>query len=83
MFKDTQRTVEQLSFVVGHESVSASVWHDLLLKFCSISKEDRVKVIKNLGRTLLDELETYFGHIGPTGWAFRMVCSKYWGTALE
>jgi hypothetical protein len=26
---------------------------------------------------------TYFGHIGPIGWAFRMVCSKYWGTVLE
>jgi hypothetical protein len=45
--------------VVGHKSVFASVWHDLLLKF-GISKEDRVKVIKNLGRTLLDELETLF-----------------------
>jgi hypothetical protein len=65
LFKDTHWTVEQLSFVVGHKSVSASVWHDLLLKF-SIRKEDRVKVIKNLGRTLLDELEnlfrSYWGH---------------------
>ena len=43
----------------GHKSVSASIWHDLLLKF-SIRKEDRVKVIKNLGRTLLDELENLF-----------------------
>jgi hypothetical protein len=54
-----------MSFVVGHKSVSESVWHDLLLKF-SVSKEDRVKVIKNLGRTLLDELEnlfrSYWGH---------------------
>jgi hypothetical protein len=56
LFKDTQWTVEQLSFVAGHKSVSASIWHDLLSKF-SIRKEDRVKVIKNLGRTLLDELE--------------------------
>ena len=51
--------------MTGHKSVSASVWHDLLLKF-SIRKEDRVKVIKNLGRTLLDELEnlfrSYWGH---------------------
>jgi hypothetical protein len=65
LFKDTQWTVEQLSFVAGHKSVSASVWNDLLLKFC-ISKDDRVKVIKNLGRTLLDELEnlfrSYWGH---------------------
>ena len=30
-----------------------------LSKF-DISKEDRVKVIKNLGRTLLDELENLF-----------------------
>jgi hypothetical protein len=52
LFKDTQLTVAQLSFVAGHKSVSASVWHDLLLKF-GISKEDRVKVIKDLGRTLL------------------------------
>ena len=52
-------TVEQLSFVSGHKSVSASAWYDLLLKF-GISKEDRVKVIKNLGRTLLDELENLF-----------------------
>ena len=59
LFKDTQWTVEQLSFVVGHSSVSASVWHDLLLKF-GIGKEDRVKVIKNLGHTLLDELEILF-----------------------
>jgi hypothetical protein len=49
--KDTQWTVEQLSFVAGHKSVSASVWHDLLLKF-GISKEDRIKVIKNLERTV-------------------------------
>ncbi len=58
LFKDTQWTVEQLSFVVGHKSVSASVCHDhdLLSKF-GISKEDRVKVTQNLGRTLLDELE--------------------------
>ena len=51
--------------MVGHKSVSESVWHDLLLKF-SIRKEDRVKVIKNLGRTFLDELEnlfrSYWGH---------------------
>ena len=58
-FRDTQWTVEQLSFVAGHKSVSTSVWHDLLSKF-GISKEDRVKVIKNLGRTLLDELENLF-----------------------
>ena len=54
-----------MSFVVGHKSVSASIWHDLLSKF-SIRKEDRVKVIKNLGPTLLDELEnlfrSYWGH---------------------
>ena len=42
--------------MTGHKSVSANAWHDFLLKF-GISKEDRVKVIKNLGRTLLDELE--------------------------
>ena len=59
LFKDTQWTVEQVSFVVGHKSVSASVCHDLLSKF-GISKEVRVKVIKNLGRTLLDELENLF-----------------------
>jgi hypothetical protein len=39
--------------------VSASVCHNLLSKFV-INKEDRVKVIKNLGRTLLDELENLF-----------------------
>ena len=59
LFKGTQWTVEQLSFVEGHKSVSASVCHDLLSKF-SIGKEDRTKVIKNLGRTLLDELENLF-----------------------
>jgi len=59
LFKDTQWTVEQVSFVVGHKSVSASVCHDLLLEF-GIGKEDRVKVIKNLGHTLLDELENLF-----------------------
>ncbi len=65
LFKDTQWTVEQLSFVAGHKSVSASVWHDLVLKF-GISKQDRVKVIENLGRNLLDELkplfQSYWGH---------------------
>jgi hypothetical protein len=64
-FKDTQWTVAQLSFVTGHKSVSASICHDLLLKF-RIRKEDRVRVIKNLGRTLLS----------------RMDCSKYLGTVL-
>ena len=50
-----------------HKSVSASAWHDLLSKF-GISKEDRVKVIKNLGRTLLDELENLF----RSYWAHRL-----------
>jgi ribonuclease HI len=67
LFKDTQWTVEQLSFVAGHKSVSASAWHDLLSKF-GISKEDRMKVIKNLGRTLLDELENLF----RSYWAHRL-----------
>ena len=53
--------------MTGHKSVSASVWHDLLSKF-GISKEDRVKVIKNLGRTLLDELENLF----RSYWAHRL-----------
>jgi hypothetical protein len=38
LFKDTQWTVEQLSFVTGHKSVSASVWlqwYDLLNLFRS------------------------------------------------
>ena len=48
-----------VSFVTGHKSVSASVWHDLLSKF-GINKEDRVKGIKNLVRSLLDELENLF-----------------------
>jgi hypothetical protein len=43
VFKDTQWTVEQLSFEAGHKSASASVWHALLLKF-GVSKEDRVKI---------------------------------------
>jgi hypothetical protein len=59
--------VEQLSFVAGHKSVSASVWHDLLSKF-SIGKKDRAKVIKNLGRTLLDALENLF----KSYWAHRL-----------
>jgi hypothetical protein len=67
LFKGTQWTVEQLSFVVGHKSVSTRVWHDLLSKF-SIGKEDRVKVIKNLGRILLDELENLF----RSYWAHRL-----------
>jgi hypothetical protein len=57
--------------VAGHESVSvsASVWHDLLLKF-GISKEDRVKIMRNLGRILLpvDELENLFRSF----WAHRL-----------
>ena len=48
-----------------------------------MSKEDRDKVIKNLGRSLLDELENLFGRTGTNGWAFWMVYSKYWGTVLE
>ena len=59
--------MEQISFVAGHKSVSASVWHDLLSKF-GIGKEDRVKVIKNLGSTLLDELENLF----RSYWAHRL-----------
>jgi hypothetical protein len=47
LFKNTQWTVGQLSFVAGHKSVSASVCHDLRLKF-GIIKEDSVKVITNL-----------------------------------
>ena len=67
LFEDTQWIVEQLSFVVGHKSVSGSVWYDILVKF-GIGKEDRVKVIKNLGRTLLDELEN--------------LCQSYWAHRL-
>jgi hypothetical protein len=67
LFKGTQRTVEQLSFVAGHKSVSASVWHNLLSKF-GIGKDDRAKVIKNLGRTLLDVLENLFRGY----WAHRL-----------
>jgi hypothetical protein len=67
LFKGTQWTVEQLSFVAGHKSVSASVWHNLLSKL-GIGKDDRAKVIKNLGRTLLDELENLFRGY----WAHRL-----------
>ena len=45
--------------MTGHKSMSESVCHDLLLKV-DISKEDRVKVIKNLGHILLDNLENLF-----------------------
>ena len=38
---------------------SASVWYDDLLKF-GVSKEDRNENMKNLGRSLLDELENLF-----------------------
>jgi hypothetical protein len=53
LFKDTQWPFEQLSFVEGHKSVSASVWHDLLLKFGV--KEHRIRIMKNLNldRSLL------------------------------
>ena len=37
-----------------------------------IRKEDRVKVIKNLGRTLLDELETLF----RSCWVHRKVMNS-------
>ena len=53
--------------MAGYKSVSVSVWYDLLSKF-DIIKEDRVKVIKNLGRTLLDELENLF----QSYWAHRL-----------
>ncbi len=57
--------------------MSASIWHDLLSKF-SIRKEDRVKVIKNLGRTQLDELEnlfqSYWGHrLGVSDGLFQVL----------
>ena len=52
---------------VGAQVVSASVCYDLLSNF-GITKEDRVKVIKNLGRTLLDELENLF----RSYWAHRL-----------
>jgi hypothetical protein len=32
----------RLTFVTGHKSVSASVWHDLISKF-GIRKDDRLK----------------------------------------
>ncbi len=53
--------------MAGHKSVSARVCHDLLSKF-GTTKEDRVKVIKNLGRTQLDELENLF----RSYWAHRL-----------
>ncbi len=71
-----------MSFVVGHKSVSTSVCHDLLSKFV-ITKVDRVKVIKNLGRTLLDELENMFRSYWAHRLGSRMVCSRYWVTTLE
>ena len=67
LFKDTEWTVEHLSFVVVHKSVSVSVCHDLFSKVV-INKEDRVKVITDLGRTLLDELENLFWSY----WAHRL-----------
>jgi len=45
LFKDTQWTDEQLSFVTGHKSVSASVWQNLISKF-GIRKDDRLKNYK-------------------------------------
>ncbi len=71
LFKDTQWTVEQISFVTRHKSVSVSVCDDLLLKFV-MGKEDKVKVIKNLGHTLLDELENLF----RSYWAHRLIVSN-------
>lgn len=59
LFKDTKWTVEQLSFVTGHKSVLSNVWHDLISKF-GISKDDRLKIMKRLGRSLLDELDNLF-----------------------
>lgn len=47
------------SFVVGHKLVSGNVCHDLLLKF-GVRKPDRVKIMKPLGWTLLDEVENLF-----------------------
>ena len=60
-------------FVTGHKSVFPHVWHDLLSKF-DINKVDRVKLTKNLGRTLLDEMENLFWYIlgppsGCLGWS--------------
>jgi hypothetical protein len=52
-------TVEQLSFVTGHKSVPANLWHDLISKF-GMSKDDRLKIMKGLGRFLLDELDNLF-----------------------
>jgi hypothetical protein len=59
LFKDTQWTVEQLSFVTGHKLMPANVWHGLISKF-GISKDIRFKIMKGLGRSLLDELENLF-----------------------
>jgi hypothetical protein len=53
--------------------VSASVWHDLLLKF-GISKEDRVKSTNKNSLTLLDELENLF----RLYWAHRQLCDGYY-----
>ncbi len=67
---------------MGYKSVSGSVCHDLLLKF-GIKKEDRVKVTKNLGRTLLDEMENLFRSYGDYYWESRMVCYRYWVTSIQ
>jgi hypothetical protein len=37
--KDTQWTVEQLSFVAGHESVILGLWCDIISKF-GVKKDD-------------------------------------------
>ena len=47
--------------------MSGSVCHDLLLNL-GVGKEDRVKVIKNLGWTCWMSWKICFGHIGTTGW---------------
>jgi hypothetical protein len=39
--------------------VYAIPWYDLLLKF-GVSKEERIKIMKNLVRSLLDEVENVF-----------------------
>jgi hypothetical protein len=63
----------------------SSVWLVFLLKF-GISKEERVKVIKNLGRNLrLDELENLFrSYLLPHGYiCLTLQQQSYYSTFPE
>ena len=82
---DTQWTVENCHLWRGTSRICKPIARPYLEVWRQ--KDDRIKIMKTLGRALLDELEnlfrSYWVTLDPSAGASRMVCSKspYWDTA--